>query len=176
MSPTRLCGILLLLALTSCHNKLHKRRVRTKHKFTAAEYVDTYHRIARKEMKKHGIPASITLAQGILESSNGNSELARRANNHFGIKCTNGWSGRTYHVDDDKPNECFRRYRHAAASFEDHSRFLLDHKRYARLFELDSDDYEGWAKGLKKAGYATNPKYPQLLMDLIEKYELHKYD
>jgi len=171
-----LLALLLLLTLASCHNKLHKRHVRTSKKFTAEEYVATYHRIARKEMKKHGIPASITLAQGILESSNGNSVLARKANNHFGIKCTNEWSGRTYHIDDDKPNECFRRYRHAAASFEDHSAFLTGHKRYAKLFELDSDDYEGWAKGLRKAGYATNPKYPQLLINLINKYELHKYD
>lgn len=161
--------LLLLTLCTSCHRRLHRG------KMTTEQYIKTYHKIARKEMKRHGIPASITLAQGILESSNGNSRVARKARNHFGIKCTSDWHGRTYHADDDKPNECFRRYRKVATSFHDHSEFL-HRKRYEKLFELDRDDYKAWAHGLKKAGYATNPKYPTLLINLIEKYELYKYD
>ncbi|MBE2290268.1 MAG: glucosaminidase domain-containing protein [Chitinophagaceae bacterium] len=175
MTRYYLVPLLILVLFSSCHRKLHKQRRATKHKLTTEEYIAAYKKIARKEMRKHGIPASITLAQGILESNSGNSELARRAHNHFGIKCTGDWNGRTYHVDDDKPNECFRRYKHAEASFHDHSDFLK-RKRYEALFELDRDDYEGWAKGLKKAGYATNPKYPQLLINLIEKHKLYKYD
>lgn len=162
--------LLLVLLCASCHRRLHHRG-----KMTTEQYIKTYKKIARKEMKHHGIPASITLAQGILESNNGNSELARRARNHFGIKCTNDWTGRRYHADDDKPNECFRRYRKVSTSFHDHSEFLK-RKRYQKLFELNRDDYKGWAHGLKKAGYATNPKYPTLLINLIEKYELYKYD
>lgn len=164
-----------LLLLSSCHRKLHRQQRAARNKITTEEYIAMYKKIARKEMKKHGIPASITLAQGILESGSGNSELARKARNHFGIKCTADWNGKTYHVDDDKPNECFRRYKHVETSFHDHSEFLK-RKRYSSLFDLDRDDYEGWAKGLKKAGYATNPKYPQLLINLIEKHKLYKYD
>lgn len=126
-------------------------------------------------MKQHGIPASITLAQGMLESANGNSTLARKANNHFGIKCTDDWSGKRYYRDDDRPNECFRRYKKVSHSFHDHSDFLK-RKRYPQLYELDRTDYKGWAHGLKKAGYATNPKYPQLLINLIEKHKLYQYD
>ncbi len=126
-------------------------------------------------MRKYGIPASIILAQGILESSNGNSDLARYANNHFGIKCTSDWNGKTYYKDDDKPDECFRKYRDADASFRDHSEFLM-RPRYAKLFELKTSNYKGWAKGLKKCGYATNPKYPELLINLIERYNLDQYD
>jgi flagellum-specific peptidoglycan hydrolase FlgJ len=167
--------LLVLVLFSSCHRKLHQQQKAARNKITTEEYIATYKKIARKEMKQHGIPASITLAQGILESGNGNSELARRANNHFGIKCTKDWNGKTYYIDDDKPNECFRRYRHAEASFHDHSAFLKN-KRYSDLFGLDREDYKGWAKGLKKAGYATNPKYPQLLINLIEKHKLYQYD
>jgi flagellum-specific peptidoglycan hydrolase FlgJ len=167
--------LLLFVLLSSCHKKLSKQRRTLRHKLTTEEYIQAYKKIARKEMKRHGVPASITLAQGILESNSGNSTLARKAHNHFGIKCTSDWNGKTYYADDDKPNECFRRYKYAAASFHDHTEFLKS-KRYASLFDLEHDDYEGWAKGLKKAGYATNPRYPQLLINLIEKHKLYKYD
>lgn len=144
-------------------------------RFTAEEYISEWKEVAVKKMKEHGIPASITLAQGLLESGNGNSELAREGNNHFGIKCTPDWTGgRTYH-DDDKKDDCFRKYKDAAQSYEDHAKFLQK-PRYASLFELKSTDYEGWAKGLKKAGYATDPNYPGKLIALIERYELHKLD
>lgn len=152
----------------------HRRHVRGG-KITTEAYIKAYKHVARKEMKQYGVPASITLAQGILESNSGNSLLARKANNHFGIKCTGDWHGRTYHADDDKPNECFRRYKHAAASFRDHSEFL-SRNRYRHLRELDRDDYKGWARGLKKAGYATNPRYPQLLIKIIEQHKLYRYD
>lgn len=144
-------------------------------RLTAEEYIGEWKDVAVKKMKEHGIPASITLAQGLLESGNGNSELARRSNNHFGIKCTADWTGgRTYH-DDDKKDDCFRVYKDAAQSYEDHAKFL-QRPRYAALFELKPTDYEGWAKGLKKAGYATDPNYPTKLIGLIERYELHKLD
>lgn len=126
-------------------------------------------------MNKYGIPASITLAQGILESGNGNSDLAKYANNHFGIKCTTDWKGKAYYKDDDQKDDCFRVYADARQSYRDHSDFLK-RKRYAFLFELDKNDYTNWAKGLKTAGYATNPKYPELLIGIIEKYNLHQYD
>lgn len=126
-------------------------------------------------MYSHRIPASITMAQGILESSYGNSMLAVEANNHFGIKC-HTWEGERVYKDDDKKDECFRKYTHALESFEDHSLFLTGRSRYAELFTHDITDYKSWAKGLKKAGYATNPKYPQLLIDIIEKNELYKLD
>lgn len=145
-------------------------------KITVEQYIDTYKDIAMREMKDHKIPASITLAQGILESGAGNSALARDAKNHFGIKCHKGWTGKTYIMDDDEKNECFRKYKNAEDSFVDHSLFLTGRSRYAGLFELDIMDYEGWAKGLKAAGYATNPKYAQLLIDRIRLYELYKYD
>lgn len=144
-------------------------------RLTPEEYIGEWKDVAVKKMKEHGIPASITLAQGLLESGNGNSELAREGNNHFGIKCTPDWNGgRTYH-DDDKKDDCFRKYKDAAQSYDDHARFLQK-PRYAALFELKSTDYEGWAKGLKKAGYATDPNYPSKLIALIERYELHKLD
>jgi hypothetical protein len=131
--------------------------------------------VAVRKMKEHGIPASITLAQGLLESGNGNSKLAREGNNHFGIKCTPDWTGgKTYH-DDDKKGECFRKYKDAAQSYEDHAKFL-QRPRYASLFELKPTDYKGWAHGLKKAGYATDPAYPQKLITLIERYQLQKLD
>lgn len=139
------------------------------------QYINKYKQIAIDEMRRTGIPASITLAQGIFESASGNSDLALQANNHFGVKCTSDWSGETYHKDDDKPNECFRKYPHAEGSFHDHSQFL-QRPRYAALFKLDPTDYKGWANGLKAAGYATNPQYGPKLIELIERYELNKFD
>lgn len=145
-------------------------------RITPEEYIQTYKDIAIREMKTHMIPASITLAQGLLESGAGNSALAREAKNHFGIKCHKGWEGDTYYMDDDEKNECFRKYKNPEESFKDHSEFLCGRSRYAALFDLDITDYEGWAKGLKAAGYATNPKYAQLLIDRINLYELTQYD
>src|SRR5690606_8696019 len=139
-------------------------------------YIDQYKEIAKDNMRNHGIPASITLAQGILESGSGNGRLAKEANNHFGIKCHTNWKGDTIKHDDDAAQECFRKYRHASESFKDHSLFLTSRSRYNDLFKLKKDDYEGWAKGLRKAGYATDPKYPDKLISLIERYELHQYD
>ena len=148
----------------------------TAQKITVEQYIETYKDIAMREMREHKIPASITLAQGILESGAGNSALAREAKNHFGIKCHKGWEGKTYTMDDDEKDECFRKYKNAEDSFVDHSLFLTTRSRYAGLFELDIMDYRGWAKGLKAAGYATNPKYAQLLIDRITLYGLDKYD
>ncbi len=145
-------------------------------RITPEEYIQTYKDIAIREMKTHKIPASITLAQGLLESGAGNSALAREAKNHFGIKCHKGWEGDTYIMDDDAKDECFRKYRNAEESFRDHSEFLSGRSRYAALFDLEITDYRGWAKGLKAAGYATNPKYAQLLIDRIDLYDLTKYD
>jgi flagellum-specific peptidoglycan hydrolase FlgJ/LysM repeat protein len=139
-------------------------------------YIEKYKATAVKKMLEHGIPASITLAQGILESGAGKSSLATEANNHFGIKCHNDWQGDTYIMDDDKKNECFRKYKTAAESFEDHSLFLTRRSRYAFLFEYPVTDYKKWAHGLKKAGYATNPKYAHLLIKVIEDNQLYKYD
>lgn len=144
-------------------------------KISLEEYISEWKDVAMNQMLSHGIPASITLSQGILESGFGNSELAQNANNHFGIKC-HGWKGKTYLKDDDKRDECFRKYKNAAQSFEDHSEFLTSRSRYASLFELEITDYKSWAKGLKAAGYATNPKYPRRLIDIIEKYNLDQYD
>lgn len=142
---------------------------------TTLTYIEEFKAVAIQEMNTYGIPASITLAQGILESGSGNSSLARFANNHFGIKCTSDWKGKGYYKDDDKADDCFRVYKDARESFKDHSEFLK-RKRYSFLFELDKNDYRNWALGLKQAGYATNPKYPDLLINLIEKYQLFKYD
>lgn len=142
---------------------------------TGLSYIDQYKNIAIAEMEKYGIPASIKLAQALLESGNGNSTLARDANNHFGIKCGGTWKGKSITKSDDNPNDCFRVYDNPEESFKDHSQFLL-RKRYEKLFSLDKNDYRGWARGLKDAGYATNPRYPELLIDLIERYELYKYD
>ncbi|MCF8369649.1 MAG: glucosaminidase domain-containing protein [Bacteroidales bacterium] len=145
-------------------------------KITKEEYIELYKSIAIEEMNIYHIPASITLAQGILESASGNSTLARTANNHFGIKCHKGWNGPTMHMDDDAKNECFRKYSDPQESFKDHSIFLATRYRYTFLFDLELTDYKAWAKGLKKAGYATNPKYHQLLIDIIEDYQLHQFD
>ncbi len=143
--------------------------------YTAAQYIQRYKTIAVQEMNLYGIPASITLAQGLFESGNGNGELAKVANNHFGIKCTSDWTGKSYYKDDDQVNDCFRVYERPEDSFRDHSNFLK-RKRYAALFELDKNDFTGWANGLKAAGYATNPRYPDLLINVIKKYNLDQYD
>jgi LysM repeat protein len=132
--------------------------------------------MAIHEMQRSGVPASITLAQGALESGDGNSSLAKRANNHFGIKCHNDWTGKKVYQDDDAKNECFRKYASVEDSYRDHSDYLKAKSRYAFLFELDISDYKGWAKGLKKAGYATSPTYAEKLIDIIEAYGLYKYD
>ena len=139
------------------------------------KYIDTYKEIAQNEMQLYHIPASITLAQGILESGSGNGRLSVEANNHFGIKC-HGWTGAEIYHDDDEAQECFRKYKDAKYSFRDHSLFLKDRKRYAKLFKLKKEDYKGWARELKAAGYATDRKYPQKLISLIERYQLHKFD
>ena len=139
------------------------------------DYVKYFSNIAMDEMIQFGIPASITLAQGILESGAGKGRLAIQANNHFGIKC-HDWNGKKIYHDDDKEQECFRKYDNPEYSYRDHSLFLTNRNRYSFLFDFKRDDYKQWAKGLKKAGYATDPKYPQKLIDLIERYELYKYD
>lgn len=157
-------GILFLASTSFSQEKLSKQ-----------DYIKKWSDVAVQQMVEHNIPASITLAQGILESSYGNSYLARKANNHFGIKC-HDWTGKKVYRDDDKKNECFRKYKDASESYEDHSKFLTERSRYAFLFECDRDDYKSWAKGLKKAGYATNPKYPALLIKIIEQNELTQYD
>lgn len=135
-----------------------------------------YKDVAIKKMQEFQIPASITLAQGILESGSGNSRLAKKANNHFGIKCHQGWEGKRFFMDDDEKHECFRKYKDPSDSYRDHSLFLTNRDRYAFLFDYEITDYKKWAHGLKKAGYATNPKYPQLLINLIERYNLAQYD
>lgn len=141
----------------------------------AKRYIDQYKDLAIAEQKRSGVPAAITLAQGIHETSAGNSELAQNANNHFGIKCKKEWRGDTYKYTDDSPNECFRKYPEAVLSYKDHSDYLRDGPRYAALFALAATDYEGWAKGLKKCGYATNPQYAQVLIKLVEDYHLQVY-
>jgi len=141
-----------------------------------AIYIDNYNEIAKKEMVLYGIPASITLAQGILESGAGRAVLSKKSNNHFGIKCHKDWIGdRVYH-DDDELQECFRKYKDPKYSFRDHSLFLSQRSRYQSLFKLKKDDYKSWATGLRKAGYATDPKYPEKLIRIIEKNELYRYD
>ncbi len=161
----------LLLLLTLCcytHAQSYQSAETT-------AYIKKYHKTAIREMYQYKIPASITLAQGILESASGKSDLAIKANNHFGIKCSGDYSGKKYYKDDDKKNDCFRCYIHADESFRDHSIFLTK-PRYADLFKLKTTDYKGWAKGLKAAGYATNPKYPSLLIEIIEQNNLSEYD
>ncbi|MCW3085949.1 MAG: hypothetical protein JWP12_3315 [Bacteroidetes bacterium] len=145
-------------------------------KMTPEKYIENFKDEAIKEMLMYNIPASITLAQGMLESGNGNSDLAVYANNHFGIKCHNEWSGATFTKDDDAKDECFRKYPSVLDSYTDHSEFLKSRSRYAALFELKSNDYKGWAEGLKQAGYATDPKYTKRLIELIETYKLYNYD
>lgn len=139
-------------------------------------YLKTFGPIAQREMKKYKIPASITLAQGLLESGFGEGRLAVEGNNHFGIKCHRTWQGEKIYHDDDEKGECFRVYKDAAESYRDHSLFLSERDRYAFLFRLGKRDYKAWAKGLKKAGYATDPKYPDKLIRLIERFDLAQYD
>lgn len=143
---------------------------------TRAEYIEHYAPLAVEQQTLYGIPASITLAQGLLESGNGNSRLAREANNHFGIKCGSGWDGPSVRHDDDALQECFRAYSSPEESYIDHSLILLERKWYRPLFDLDPKDYKAWAHGLKKAGYATNPLYAELLIKIIEDYALYQYD
>jgi hypothetical protein len=140
------------------------------------QYIDQYKDIAMLEMKRIGVPAAITLAQGLLESESGNSDLVKKSNNHFGIKCKSNWTGEGVTHDDDSLGECFRKYATAEESFKDHSNFLKAGKHYSFLFDLDPTDYKGWAFGLKKAGYATNPKYPVILINYIEKYNLQRFN
>lgn len=142
---------------------------------TYQTYINQYKDLAIEQMLKYNIPASITLAQGLLESGAGTSELTLKGNNHFGIKCHN-WQGRTIYHNDDAENECFRSYDNALQSYEDHSKFLTRHSRYSRLFTLDRTDYRGWAHGLKACGYATNPRYATKLIEIIQLYKLYVYD
>lgn len=150
-------------------------QAQSNNKITREEYILAYKEIAIAEMNRSGIPASITLAQGMVESDNGNSRLAIKANNHFGIKC-HGWKGKKIYHDDDERNECFRKYKNAAESYIDHTDFLMNSPRYEFLFYLDQTDYKGWAKGLKKSGYATSSAYADALIRVIEDNQLYKYD
>lgn len=140
-----------------------------------ADYIDAYKQFAMDDMLQYGIPASIKLAQAILESGSGRGELSLKANNHFGIKC-HDWTGESVRHDDDELQECFRKYSHVKYSFRDHSLFLTQRSRYRNLFSLRKDDYKAWARGLRKAGYATDPSYPDKLIGLIERYQLYRYD
>lgn len=140
------------------------------------DYIATFSEVAQREMKAYGIPASITLAQGLLESGFGKGKLAQKTNNHFGIKCHTGWQGDYDFHDDDEKGECFRKYNHPMYSYRDHSLFLTQRSRYAFLFDYRDTDYKKWAHGLRKAGYATDKRYPQKLIKLIEQYSLAKYD
>ena len=162
--------VLLTVALTMA--AMHVQAQKT----TRAEYLQRYKDIAVEHMERYGIPASIKMAQGMLESDNGNSRLAREANNHFGIKCKSDWTGETISHDDDALGECFRRYATAEDSWRDHSEFLDKGQRYQFLFDLNPTDYKGWAEGLSKAGYATNPRYPEMLIKIIEDNELYLLD
>lgn len=148
----------------------------SQYKMTSQEYIKLYKPLAINSMEEYKIPACITLAQGILESGNGGSRLTIQANNHFGIKCKSSWTGGRIYHDDDEKGECFRKYRSAEESFKDHSLFLSKSPRYASLFKLKITDYKGWAHGLKAAGYATNPRYAYILIDLIERYNLNEID
>jgi len=145
-------------------------------RLSVQDYVATYKDAAIAQMKRLGVPASIILAQGILETESGNSDLVKKSNNHFGIKCKSTWTGMSVSHTDDAPNECFRKYNTAEESYADHSNYLYNTSRYASLFKLASTDYKGWAYGLKRAGYATNPRYPEILISNIEKYNLQQYN
>lgn len=164
--------IILLSVVLSCSLSA-SAQMRWNSKYQS--YIDQYKDLAIEEMIRYRVPASITLAQGILESGAGTSELTRKGNNHFGIKC-HGWTGRTVYHDDDASQECFRAYDNALQSYEDHCKFLRNGKRYSSLFNLSITDYKGWAHGLKAAGYATNPRYAYQLIGIIELYRLHDYD
>ena len=145
-------------------------------RLTAEQYISQFKEAAIADMKKTGVPASITMAQGMFESDYGNSSLAKVAKNHFGVKCHKDWGGDTYYMDDDAPNECFRKYNSVEESYDDHSNFLRTRDRYKFLFDLSITDYKGWAKGLKQAGYATNPAYADKLIEIIERYNLQVMD
>ena len=186
MTHKTLLPLLLIVFLASCKSRQYSKNNKQIEKqatkanpnyesYTTLSYIDSFKGVAIEQMNASGIPASIILAQGILESGNGNSSLAKYANNHFGIKCTSEWKGKGYFKDDDARNDCFRVYKDARESYRDHSEFLK-RKRYSFLFELDKNDYKNWAYGLKQAGYATNPKYPELLINLINRYKLNQYD
>ena len=145
-------------------------------RLTAEQYISQFKEAAIADMKKTGVPASITMAQGMFESDYGNSALASIAKNHFGVKCHKDWGGDTYYMDDDAPNECFRKYNSVEESYDDHSNFLRTRDRYKFLFDLSISDYKGWANGLKQAGYATNPAYADKLIEIIERYNLQALD
>ena len=161
-------GLLWLVALSWCTSV-------TAQKITPEQYVAKYRDFAIREMKRMGVPAAITLAQGLLETENGNSDLVKKSNNHFGIKCKSSWNAAGVRHDDDAPGECFRSYKDAEESYRDHSNYLRGNDRYASLFALPATDYKGWARGLRKAGYATNPKYPEILIHNIEQFNLQQY-
>lgn len=167
---------LLILLMLSASCSTTRTPVKPVRSLTAQQYVKEYKDLAIQEMQRTGIPASITLAQGILESDYGNSRLATIGNNHFGIKCHSDWNGKKMYHDDDRRNECFRKYDNVYESYKDHSRFLTSSQRYAFLFDYDRTDYKKWARGLKKAGYATSPTYASKLINLINRYNLHQYD
>jgi nitrogen fixation-related uncharacterized protein len=186
MNQKLLLPLLLIVFLASCKSRQYSKNNKQIEKqatkanpnyesYSTLSYIDSFKGVAIEQMNASGIPASIILAQGILESGNGNSSLAKFANNHFGIKCTSEWKGKGYFKDDDAKNDCFRVYKDARESYRDHSEFLK-RKRYSFLFELDKNDYKNWAYGLKQAGYATNPKYPELLINIINRYKLNQYD
>ncbi len=162
-------SVLVFLSTTSAYSQAKRYKI-------YEEYIETYKGIAVDHMRKYKIPASITLAQGLLESGAGKSALTKNSNNHFGIKCHNDWTGGKVYQADDTPNDCFRKYKRAEDSFEDHSRFLADKPRYKSLFALAITDYRGWAKGLQQAGYATDKAYANKLIKLIEDYELYQHD
>jgi LysM repeat protein len=166
---------ILIIILSSC--RVSKIPVSSGQVYSSAEsYIDRFKYLAISEMRRTGVPASITLAQGLIESDMGRSNLASEANNHFGIKCHDNWKGPVIKQNDDKRNECFRKYRQPEESYKDHSDFLRSEPRYKSLFSLDIMDYKGWARGLKKAGYATNPEYANMLIRKIEEYNLSVYD
>lgn len=174
VSPRR-CRYRLVAALLLCIGNVGGAVAQTRWNQNFQNYIDEYKDVAIEQMLRYRIPASITLAQGLLESGAGRSDLARKGNNHFGIKC-HGWQGRKTYHDDDEEGECFRAYDNALQSYEDHSKFLSSGRRYRSLFSLKITDYRGWARGLKAAGYATNPQYAQRLIDIIETYKLYQYD
>ena len=162
------CLLLLISSIFFISEAQNKNRI-------YLQYIDTYKDLAIEHHRKYNLPASITLAQGLLESGAGRGTLARKSNNHFGIKC-HKWQGQKVYHDDDAKGECFRKYRHPKESYEDHSLFLTRNMRYACLFELKSTDYKGWARGLQRCGYATDKAYASKLIQLIELYELYQYD
>jgi hypothetical protein len=173
--PVIIISMIIIAMLVSC--KASRIPVSPGKVYSSAEtYIENFKGLAISEMRRTGIPASITLAQGIIESDMGRSKLASEANNHFGIKCHNDWNGPVIRYSDDRRNECFRKYKQPEESYKDHSDFLRREPRYKSLFSLDVTDYKGWARGLKKAGYATNPEYANMIIRKIEEYNLYNYD